>query len=341
MHWIESIALTSNGQLELVGRSLNGEVKRLKPKDYPSELGSGNKMRATLLSNEHEVTSVDEYLARMRWAELDGQAQRLHRFRTPGLEVWIPSQVMLKMLFGKVIALYECAFSGRSLQEIAVPSFSDDPMALLPGWTNCNKNCRTVDTSRNRFFWLQSSLSAARSYRSVFRSALDGVLDVLLPNARFEVFLTGKRDGDVLLATVANLAVVQCDDLVRLDGKPLQPMRLDLVSETAIRSRRLSRGFQYQRTESLERWRLTDSHFRSLLEWHFQNGVFKTREDYTEDHQKRLKLHLELLRARFLGKLEWSSLPCTPQELACVQVRYYKLRRAGAWEEFSRALLSG
>lgn len=341
MHWIESIAHTANGQLELVGRSLSGEVKRFGPKDFPYGLGGGTKMRATLLSGEHEVTSVEDYLNRMKWGHLDGQAQRLHRFTSDGVEVWIPSQVMLKLLFNKVLTIYECAFTGRSLHEIAAPSFTDNPMDLMPGWTNCNMTCRTTDTSRNRLFWLQTSLSAARSCRSVFRSALDGVLDVHLPDGKFEVFLTGKRDENVFLATKANLAGVECADLVRMDGVPLEPMKLDFVTEEAILTRRMAHGFQFKRADSLERWRLTDSHFRSLLDWHFQCGVFKNRDDYTEHHQKRLRLHLELLRARFLGKLGWDALPCTRQELACVQSRYYKLQRVGAWSEFSKALLSG
>ncbi len=339
MYWIESISPAVNGQLELVGRTTTGEVARFSPREFPHRLGGGTRGRTTITSRAHEVISAQSYLNRRGWGHLDGSCQRLHRFYVPGMEVWIPSQAIFKMFFANLTDIYERVFTGRSLYEIAAPGFGENPMALTPGWTARAKGCREHENSRSRLYWLQSSMSAARSCRGIFRSALDNVLDVQVPSGQFDVHLRGKRDGNTLLVTRVTLASVVTDDIRLLDGTPVGSMKIDVASIERSNLKRIKRGFQHQRVKSLDPWRLTESQFQSLLDWMFLNGVLHRRATYTEEHERVLRRHLELLRARFLGKLEWNALPCTAQELACAQARYYKLRRTGLWQSVSKELM--
>lgn len=340
MHWIESISRTPAGRLELVGRNLDGHVKHFSPSQFPHQLpGSHTKLRVSLSSDAHRVTPVDDYLALKGWKHLSGSAQRLHRFQMDSLEIWIPSQVLFKMLFSTMRRTYDAIFSGRGLHEVAMPSHSEDPMALLPGLTHSNDGWAHAVRMRERLFWLLTSASAARSWRHVFRNAIDGVLDAPLPDGVFELRLTGNRLDGVFLATRATLAGVTCSDLRLRDGTLLEPMQLDFQGQDHSK-RQTDKGQRVERLDDASPWCLTDEQFHLLLDWMFQNKLLQDRGSYDEHLQHTLRRHLVLLRAKFLGRCVWGALPCSPQERACVQARFYKLRRAGQWERFSEVLLN-
>jgi hypothetical protein len=344
MYWIESVKRAPYGSYLLGTRDLDGRLTNFKPSDFPNIGGVATKVRATVTSSQHTVTPVDDYLRHMGWQRFFGGGQQLHRFRTESLEIWVPSQAMFKMLFSTFSALYDAAFCGRSLREIVAPSCTESPMDLMPGWRRrCVSSLyeRTVtgepNTLMRRLFWLLHSESAGRSFRYVFRNASMGILDIPLPQGTFEVHVAGKRIGDLMLATRVRMASVFSDDLLRFDGVPLSPMRIDFTGRDQSVFREHSTGSN--RVAEIQRWELDDRRFHDLLESMFRDGMLGRRERYTVAHERVLKRHLELLRARFLGNHEWKSLPCSRQELACVQVRLYKLRKAKHWEKLSEMLL--
>jgi hypothetical protein len=340
MHWIEKVSCDTRGQIEIVGRNLHALPKCFRPEEFPHNLADTGKTKYKLKvsSENHRITEVDDYLSAMDWSFCGG-AQRLHRFEADGLSVWIPSQVMFKLVFSGAVSFYKVLFSPRSLHELAVTGSGDSP-TLNPGWANSSNGWSDNDGRRNRLFWLLNSASAARAWRQVFRNALDGVLDFSLPRGTFEVFISGKRQGGVLLATDARLNSVLCNDLQLPDGTSLAQRELDFGSSTSQASRRAKRGLSYDSIDNISPWELSDEHFKRLLEWMFSNDVLLKPEQYGEPLKHRLRQHLDLLRARHLIPCEWGTLPCTKQELACVQKRMYKLQDNGQWEPFREVLLA-
>ena len=340
MHWIEKVSCDTHGQIEMVGRNLEAPPQRFQPEEFPHNLADTGKTKYKLVvsSDNHRVTAVDDYLSAMGWS-FCGDAQRLHRFTAAGLSVWIPSQVMFKLVFSSAISFYKVLFSPRSLHELAVTGAGDSP-TLIPGWANSSNGWSDNDVRRNRLFWLLNSASAAKAWRQVFRNALDGTLDLPLPRGTFEVFISGKRQGDVLLATDARLNSVVCSDLQLPDGTCLLPRELDFGSSTSQASRRANRGLSYENIDDVSSWELSDEHFGRLLEWMFTNRVLLKPERYGEALKHRLRRHLNLLRARHLIPCEWGTLPCSKQELACAQKRMYKLQDSGQWEPFRQVLLA-
>lgn len=340
MHWIEKVSCDAHGHIELVGRSLESLPQRFLPENFPHNLAGvrQTKYKLKVNSDAHRVTEVNDYLSAMGWS-FCGEAQRLHRFAVDGLSVWIPSQVMFKLVFSSAVSFYKVLFSPRSLHELAVTGSGDSP-TLIPGWANSSNGWSDNDVRRNRLFWLLNSGSAAKAWRQVFRNALDGTLDLPLPRGTFEVFISGKRLGDILLATDARLNSVVCSDLQLPDGTCLSPRELDFGSSTSQASRRANRGLRYENIEDVSSWELSDEHFGRLLDWMFMNGVLLKPERYGEPLKHRLRRQLNLLRARHLIPCEWGTLPCTKQELACAQKRMYKLQDSGQWEQFRQVLLA-
>lgn len=345
MHWIEHITRAPHGPYQLVGRNLAGASEVFEVSDFPHLCGVATKSRVTVTSTRHETTPVDDYLKHMGWEGFNGVNQRLHRFYTDSLEIWLPSQALFKMLLDRFSPLYDTAFCGRSLHELVVPSRTEDPLAMQPGWrrrntTNLYASRETGETGllMHRLFWLLHSRSAARSLGHVRRNATQGVLDIPLPRGTFDVFVTGKRIGDIVLATRMRISKVTCDDLLLQDGTPLENMELDFATRDL--SYMEKRGMSAEPADQVDKWLLNDMQFRDLLDWMLNAGVIQGRENYTQAHERVLKRHLELLRARFIGRLLWKALPCDAQELACVQARMYKLRKAGLWDEVSARLLA-
>lgn len=345
MYWIESINRRHAGGYELNGRDLTGRTAAFYPAEFPHLDSVATKVTTTVSSSNHEVTPVDDFLKHMGWSELNGANQRLHRFYTDSLEIWVPSQAIFKMMFSTHAMLYETAFSGRSVNELVSPSLTDDPLDLMPGWRRKSAT-RLYERDENgeqntllcRLFWLLHSVSARRSFAHVYRNASTGVLDVPLPKGDFEVHVCGKRVGDLMLATRIRTSSVTCTDLRLLDGAPIEPMELEFFRRDLSRGRK--RGMTETPLDDLSKWSMGNEWFRQMLNWMFDNGIIGGRENYTEEHAMVLKRHLELLRARFLGRYEWKSLPCSKQELACVQARLYKLRQAGHWDRVSEKLLA-
>jgi hypothetical protein len=340
MHWIENVSRDCDGSIALVGRSPEGQLRRFQPEDFPHNLSVNNrtKYRLRVTDDAHRVTSVDDYLSAMGWT-VSGEAQRLHRFEADGLSVWIPSQVMFKLVFSSAVSFYKLLFSPRSLHELAVTG-SDEHHTLLPGWANSSNGWSDNEVRRKRLFWLLNSSSASRCWRQVFRNALDGTLDLPLPRGTFEIFVSGKRQGDLVLATDARLGSVVCSDLALPDGASISSRELDFCSATSQESRRTNRGLRFESIADISTWELSDKHFGCLLEWMFKNGLLQNPEHYGEVLKNRLRRHLNLLRARHLIPCEWKTLPCTKQELAYAQKRMYKLQGNGQWEPLREVLLA-
>lgn len=340
MYWIEKLSRDGHGHIEFVGRSIEGPTTCFRPDEFPHNLSATRqtKYRVRVTSDTHRVTSVDDYLTAMGWG-FSGEAQRLHRFEGQGTTIWIPSQVMLKLMFSSAVSFYQLLFSPRSLSELAVTGFTES-LTLLPGWANSNDGWSDNDVRRNRLFWLLNSASATRSWRQVFRNALDGVLDVPLPKGCFEIFVSGKRHGDVILTTDARLHSVVCDDLSFPDGSPLARREFVFSSTTGKEVRRANRGLHFECIKDITKWELSDDQFARLLEEMFKNGALQNPHQYGAHLKQRLRRHLNLLRARHMIPCEWGALPCSKQELACAQNRLYKLQNNGHWETMRNILLS-
>lgn len=154
MYWIEKLSRYGHGHIEFVGRSIEGPTTRLRPEEFPHNLSDTRqtKYRVRVTSDTHRVTSVDDYLTAMGWT-FSGEAQRLHRFEGQDINIWIPSQVMLKLVFSSAVSFYQLLFSPRSLNELAVTGFTDS-QTLLPGWAKSNDGWSGNDVRKNRLFWL-------------------------------------------------------------------------------------------------------------------------------------------------------------------------------------------
>lgn len=342
MAWIESIKRRHNGPYEFFCRGLNGQSTTVPPTSFPPLEGVTTKIRATVSSKRHTVTAVDDYLSTLGWNNLYGDNQRLHRFKTETFEIWIPSQAIVQMMLGKVSSVYDTAYCGRSILEIVSPSKNGHPDDMGGGWRISDigrlAHRHLPNLLRDRYFWLRHSLSASKSFRYIYRNAADGLLDVPLPQGTFDIAAGGKRIGNLLLVNKVQIFKAVCDDLHLDDGTHLSTTELNLAQ------RHLPpiswRGMSRQSIDEVTPWSLDGTQFRNLLKYMFETGVLGGEEQYTEEHQRVLKRHLELLRARFIGRNEWRTLPCSAQELACVQARYYKMRRAGHWDRVKSTLLA-
>lgn len=338
MHWIETVSHSSEGSVIFYGKTATGESFCFSPEQFPhSPSNTGlTKLRLQVSSAGHRVTTTDDYLNEMGWS-FQGGAQRLHRFKTDALEVWIPSQAMFKLLFSSAVSFYRLLFTARSPSELAV--LSAEGLSLLPGWTNSSDGWGDNDSRKERLLWLMSSASASRSWRQVFRNSLDGMLDAPLPSGDFEILLSGKRRGSLFLATDARLAKVFSTDLHRPSGALLPPRYIDLSGSSGLGVRRLKSELRFEKVDDIKPWELSDDRFGFLLSWMFSEGLLGEPEAYSAPMQERLRRQLNLLRARHMMPCEWSSLPCSKQELACAQARLYKLKKKLLWSRFQPLLL--
>lgn len=345
MSWITHISRNAaNGELLCNTQGHDGTRQALPVYLLPRMTSQRReRSRAVQLdSAHHEVADVSEYLRELGWSSLQAHGQTLHKFFTPDGEVWMPSQLLVQSLFAVIAPMAKSIFTPIPLTTFCRPVLdsSENDISFRKGHPLSLQSYLLKKTARQRLSWLAHSKSARRAWGSVYRNALDGLLDCVMPEGIFQFSFDAIQRSNILCVTRATLHSVTCDDIFtrRCSGPQTFTFRKDLehlLWETAKPWSKTSLPALGRR--DIKCLEMTDAQFetiRSLLE---ERQVIRRHTRHSRDLQN-LRSQLNLIHTRSVHGCRWVDLCADAREIETAQVRHIRLQRKNQWGDIQDIL---
>lgn len=346
MSWITHISRSpADGELRCNIQDLDGTRQALPVHQLPHRTTSRLQWSHFLQvdSVHHKVADVYEYLSAMGWSSLPAHGQTVHKFFTPEHEVWIPSQLLVRSLFGAIAPMAKSVFTPLPVTTFCRPILDspDNQIALSKRHPFFSQNYLRHQTTRQRLSWLAHSKSARRAWGSVYRNARDGLLDCDMPEGVFEFRFAAVRRSNVLCVTRANLRSVTCSDIFTRKTSEPQSFAFGkgfehLASEepegpsTTVRREPVRRDIKY-----IE---MSDATFESIQALLGERQPRGSRGKSPRDLLN-LRVQLNLIQTRNVHGCTWHELRADAQEVAPAKTRYARYLRQNLWGDIQDILL--
>jgi hypothetical protein len=145
------------------------------------------------------------------WAH---SGQTVFELQLPTRKVVIPCQVLACALFG---------VSVHNRRRLLLPTGLSDPRIVSGRRATISKAPK--DAEKRSSEWVQEHLSARASWTSIYAAALEGTLDMSLPEAQVDVRFTGVRQEGAFFVTRLSISTLRSSDHVRSPGKKVYEFR--------------------------------------------------------------------------------------------------------------------
>lgn len=345
MSWITHISRNaSDGELRCNTQDLDGTRQVLPVYQLPRSTSQRRERSRAMQvdSAHHEVSDVSEYLRELGWSSLEAHGQTLHKFFTPDGEIWMPSQLLVQSLFTVIAPMAKVVFTPTPLTTFSRPVLdsTDNEISFRKGHPLSLQSYINQQNTRQRISWLAHSKSARRAWGSVYRNALDGLLDCVMPEGVFHFSFDAVQRSNILCVTRASLHSVTCDDIfTRRCTKPqtftLRKSLEHLMWETTRPWRKTS--LPALGRSDIKCLEMTDAQFetiRALLE---ERQVIRRHTRHPRDLQN-LRSQLNLIHTRSVHGCRWVDLCANAREIETAQVRHIRLQRKNQWSDIQDIL---
>lgn len=344
MPWISHISRSAaDGKLRCNTQDLDGSTQVLPVHQVPHTL-THFLYRANCVevdSAHHDVGDVSEYLDEMGWSSLPAHGQTLHKFYTPKGELWVPSQLLVQSLFAVVDPLARSVFTPRPVStfcrpvldlpgnQIAIPSLRPSFSAIYT----------RLENIKQRLSWLAHSKSARRAWGSVYRNALDGFLDCIMPEGVFQFCFRGIRKRSVFCATSANLHTVTCSDIFTRQCSEPQSFALGKHVDCHPNGKTppWNKTVRPGARSSIKCFEMSDSKFDSIKSLLQQRKMLGNRGTNPR-HLQVLRSHLNLIHTRDVHGCAWVDICAEANEIINARERFKSLLNRHQWSDVQALL---
>lgn len=346
MSWITHISRSAtDGELLCNTEDLQGTRQVLPAYKLPHTTTQKSHMPhfVQVDSAHHEVADVSEYLGAMGWSSLPAHGQVLHKFFTPGGEVWVPSQLLVRSLFAGIAPMARSVFTPLPVATFCRPVLDspDNQITLSKVNPFFSHNYLRHKSTRQRLSWLAHSRSARRSWASVYRNARDGVLDCLMPEGIFQFSFGAVRRSNVLCVTRANLHSVTCGDIFTRSCPEPQSFAFGRNLEHLSSVKRKHGGAKIRPSQErghIQRLEMTDAKFASIRALIDERQVLRGFGKHLSALLN-LRSQLNLIHTRSVKGCRWRDLCADTQEIWNAQIRCSRYKRRNLWGGIQDILL--
>lgn len=204
MDWISGVTRRADGKLQVDVMTKNGmearDVTQLRP---TLDLYAPVHRNLRIHLARFQCRPAKDFLTAVGKEWLAQGRQPVYEAQTGAIRVVIPAQLLVVACFGSHQPLREKLLSPSGLQQLG-----DD---LRTQERSPKQSQALLDKLR----WILHYPSALESWASVYRRALDGQFDLLLPQAIAELSTWGCVNGDTFLVTRAQLVAVMPTEAAR------------------------------------------------------------------------------------------------------------------------------
>lgn len=169
------------------------------------------------------TTAPDLYLAAFGFNLTKDTSNKHTVFSCQVNEVTIhrPALVLMRAFFRPVNTVFPIVFKPAGIDELSFIGYNKLTLQVIIDHKRLSAHIATVQHGISQgvaLSWLQLSKSAKKTSHSVYTSALNGQLSLSLPSGQVKMILHGKRLGQDLFVTKANLICINVDASDNLSG---------------------------------------------------------------------------------------------------------------------------
>lgn len=287
--------------------------------------------RASIQFNQHSVVPTEDYLAAVGSPGLSASGQRCYEFQTTTGPVVIPGQLLVVALVGATTLMRAPLLSPQGPTAL-VTAMRDAETGEIE-FHSTPRRMRQFQTDRwsavCRMNWVLQFPSAARAWSSVYARALEGQLDIALPNAAATAILRGVEVDGRLMVTGMDMLTLQATEapLEFAEGCALHGQVLSLIEGTDEPS---------EKRVELDVAEMTESQLQDLGN---KSPVLKKMLAYpVRTHDVKDKIHL--IRVHFQTGLPIFLLAVNAAALRSTRAWIKRLQEMGQWPEVADAIKS-
>ena len=292
MEWVSGLVRGAGGRLQLKVIEGTGEsvVKDLTSLEAETSCHEGPRRKGFLTLPALVRRDAGEHLRGLGIDESGVPGQPVYRIEVQGSSWSVPSQLLVMMLFGTRRQFRERLLTPFPLHAAAAE------LAIAQTYNPALKA---------RLHWMLESPTAARAWSSVYRHALEGRLEMTMPDATIEVAAQGNEVNGVFLVTHARLLSLKSHDL----GYDGQPGRVSTSQPSAASAAGFRNTLPLPAEPRLHAWtpssRLTDVQWEAMAEYVAPKKG--SRQGTVRRHDPRLVI--ETLLTKMATPLIWADVP--------------------------------
>lgn len=336
LRWISGIV--RNPTLDLCPVVVNewGNSQITSLENLSSDLGlRGNTtaIKCEVSFGDLEIADAQPYLLAIGLGYLSEElgAQTVWTFSKDGMRFVLPSSLLILGAFGASKVLKESMLSPSS-----VSLFGAFPFMGAYSVPSMWESASTMACVAARKSWMAISPSAAASWSSIYRNALDGRFDMRLPLGTLELMLSGHRIGQTIFATRVRVGSVSPSDV---NLGMTQNSKL-IFSPRAMSDWRAT-GKQPRgdaRLASFRDWDLSQPQWEAVqivLSRHFATNSRPARRPLSQ-----FRGIVEMLRYKFATGCPFNRIPANIGPWSAAMALYSVLRKKDLWNEMVLAMSS-
>lgn len=289
------------------------------------------KLQVAIRFNHHRLTPTSEYLAGIGLEHLSPNGQRCYEFDTTDGPVVIPAQLLVVALVGPTTLMRAPLLSPQGPTAL-MTAYLDDGLVveLTPQRMRKFQEDRWAAVCRMR--WILQYPSATSAWCSVYANAVEGCLDIKLPNAEACAKLRGVQFCGKLYVTSVDLLTLSAHEepyeFAATTTKASVCWSLITNADPLKNATLPQLGYSYTQ--------LTESQWQSVAQQSHVLGKLLSREKRVFD----IRDKFEVIREHLATGLAIYQLPASQNLIKLTHILMQGFKKKGIWDEVVGALTS-